>query len=29
MVVNIGKPGENASYPRSPRLAYEQVVTTV
>ncbi|MDR6979329.1 3-hydroxypropanoate dehydrogenase [Streptomyces sp. 3330] len=29
MVVNIGKPGENASYPRSPRLAYDQVVTTV
>jgi nitroreductase len=29
IVVNIGKPGENASYPRSPRLAYEQVVPTV
>ncbi|MFJ9740392.1 malonic semialdehyde reductase [Streptomyces sp. NPDC101166] len=29
MVVNIGKPGENASYPRSPRLAYDDVVTTV
>ncbi|WP_431040453.1 malonic semialdehyde reductase [Streptomyces sp. P1-3] len=29
MVVNIGKPGENAWYPRSPRLAYEDVVTTV
>ncbi|MFH8800143.1 malonic semialdehyde reductase [Streptomyces sp. NPDC017936] len=29
MVVNIGKPGENASYPRSPRLAYEDVFTTV
>ncbi|WP_037678576.1 malonic semialdehyde reductase [Streptomyces griseus] len=29
VVVNIGKPGENASYPRSPRLAYEDVVTTV
>ncbi|WP_371555409.1 malonic semialdehyde reductase [Streptomyces longwoodensis] len=29
MVVNIGRPGENASHPRSPRLAYEQVVTTV
>jgi 3-hydroxypropanoate dehydrogenase len=28
-VVNIGKPGENAWYPRSPRLAYEDVVTTV
>ncbi|MCQ8770209.1 malonic semialdehyde reductase [Streptomyces telluris] len=29
MIVNIGKPGEGASYPRSPRLPYEQVVTTV
>ncbi|MER5196207.1 malonic semialdehyde reductase [Streptomyces sp. NPDC002755] len=29
MVVNIGKPGEGASYPRSPRLAYDEVVTTV
>ncbi|MFH8368293.1 malonic semialdehyde reductase [Streptomyces sp. NPDC018031] len=29
MVVNIGRPGENAWYPRSPRLAYEDVVTTV
>ena len=29
IVVNIGKPGEGASYPRSPRLPYEQVVTTV
>jgi nitroreductase len=29
MVVNIGKPGENAWYPRSPRLAYDEVVTTV
>ncbi|PKV87607.1 malonic semialdehyde reductase [Streptomyces sp. TLI_146] len=29
MVVNIGKPGEDASYPRSPRLAYDEVVTTV
>ncbi|WP_327680310.1 malonic semialdehyde reductase [Kitasatospora sp. NBC_00458] len=28
-VVNIGKPGENAWYPRSPRLSFEQVVTTV
>ncbi|WP_042376568.1 malonic semialdehyde reductase [Streptacidiphilus melanogenes] len=28
-VVNIGKPGENAWYPRSPRLAYDEVVTTV
>jgi 3-hydroxypropanoate dehydrogenase len=28
-VVNIGKPGEDAWYPRSPRLAYDEVVTTV
>ncbi|MGW0333873.1 malonic semialdehyde reductase [Streptomyces sp. NPDC003011] len=29
MVVNIGKPGADAWYPRSPRLAYDDVVTTV
>ncbi len=29
MIVNIGKPGPDAWYPRSPRLAYEDVVTTV
>ncbi|MDX3307999.1 malonic semialdehyde reductase [Streptomyces sp. NPDC054884] len=29
MVVNIGKPGEGAWFPRSPRLAYDEVVTTV
>ncbi|MGW4887324.1 malonic semialdehyde reductase [Streptomyces murinus] len=29
MVVNIGRPGPDASYPRSPRLAYEDVITTV
>ncbi|KUJ66404.1 malonic semialdehyde reductase [Streptomyces albus subsp. albus] len=29
MVINIGKPGEGASHPRSPRLAYDQVVSTV
>ncbi|MDX3804534.1 malonic semialdehyde reductase [Streptomyces sp. AK04-3B] len=29
MVVNIGKPGEGAWYPRSPRLAFDEVVTTV
>ncbi|GCB46297.1 malonic semialdehyde reductase [Streptomyces sp. NL15-2K] len=29
MVINIGKPGEDAWFPRSPRLEYEQVVTTV
>jgi 3-hydroxypropanoate dehydrogenase len=28
-VVNIGKPGENAWYPRSPRLAFDEVVTTL
>ncbi|MFF4317480.1 malonic semialdehyde reductase [Streptomyces sp. NPDC001568] len=29
MVINIGKPGEDAWFPRSPRLAFEQVITTV
>ncbi|MFD5471007.1 malonic semialdehyde reductase [Streptomyces sp. NPDC127105] len=29
MVVNIGKPGEDAWYPRSPRLEFDQVVSTV
>ncbi|MEU6621785.1 malonic semialdehyde reductase [Streptomyces litmocidini] len=29
MVVNIGKPGEDAWFPRSPRLSYDEVVTTV
>ncbi|MFE1046434.1 malonic semialdehyde reductase [Streptomyces olivaceus] len=29
MVVNIGRPGPDAWFPRSPRLPYEQVVTTV
>ncbi|MCO6009968.1 malonic semialdehyde reductase [Actinoallomurus purpureus] len=28
-VVNIGKPGENAWFARSPRLDYEEVVTSV
>ncbi|WP_055587357.1 malonic semialdehyde reductase [Peterkaempfera griseoplana] len=28
-VVNIGKPGPDAWYPRSPRLEYDEVVTTV
>ncbi|MGW3077281.1 MULTISPECIES: malonic semialdehyde reductase [unclassified Kitasatospora] len=28
-VVNIGRPGEDAWFPRSPRLAYDEVVTTV
>jgi 3-hydroxypropanoate dehydrogenase len=28
-VVNIGKPGADAFYPRNPRLSYEDVVTTV
>ncbi len=29
MVVNIGKPGEDAWFPRGPRLAYDEVITTV
>ncbi|CAL9298727.1 MULTISPECIES: malonic semialdehyde reductase [Streptomyces] len=29
MVVNIGRPGPDAWFPRSPRLEFEQVVTTV
>ncbi|WP_318209000.1 malonic semialdehyde reductase [Streptomyces sp. SJL17-1] len=29
MVINIGKPGEDAWFPRSPRLSFDQVVTTV
>ncbi|MFI6641541.1 malonic semialdehyde reductase [Streptomyces sp. NPDC050504] len=29
MVINIGKPGEDAWFPRLPRLAYDEVVTTV
>ncbi|WP_424212011.1 malonic semialdehyde reductase [Streptomyces sp. BI20] len=29
MIVNIGKPGEDAWFPRSPRLTAEQVITTV
>jgi len=29
VVVNIGKPGENAWFPRSPRLEQDLVVTTV
>lgn len=29
MIVNIGRPGEDTSHPRSPRLAYDEVVTTV
>ncbi|MEW2552921.1 malonic semialdehyde reductase [Streptomyces zhihengii] len=29
MVVNIGRPAEDAWFPRSPRLSYEQVVTSV
>ncbi|MFJ8017445.1 malonic semialdehyde reductase [Streptomyces sp. NPDC096339] len=29
MVINIGKPGEDAWFPRSPRLEFDQVVTTV
>lgn len=29
MIVNIGKPGEDAWLPRNPRLAFDEVVTTV
>ncbi|APU41980.1 malonic semialdehyde reductase [Streptomyces sp. NPDC056254] len=29
MVVNIGKPGEDAWFPRSPRLSIDEVITTV
>ncbi|WP_406374348.1 malonic semialdehyde reductase [Streptomyces sp. NBC_00647] len=29
MIVNIGKPGEDAWFPRSPRLDADQVITTV
>lgn len=29
MVINIGKPGEDAWFPRSPRLDYDDVITTV
>ncbi|MGW0827811.1 malonic semialdehyde reductase [Streptomyces sp. NPDC002845] len=29
MVINIGKPGPDAWFPRSPRLEFDQVVTTV
>ncbi|MFI5757305.1 malonic semialdehyde reductase [Streptomyces sp. NPDC051569] len=29
MIVNIGRPGDDAWYPRSPRLAYDEVITTV
>jgi 3-hydroxypropanoate dehydrogenase len=29
LVVGIGKPGENAFYPRLPRLDYDEVVTTL
>lgn len=28
-VMNIGRPGENAFFPRLPRLDYDEVVTTV
>ncbi|MGW5851546.1 malonic semialdehyde reductase [Streptomyces sp. NPDC055254] len=29
MVVNIGKPGTEGTFPRSPRLEFDQVITTV
>ena len=28
-VVNIGRPGPDAWYPRLPRLAFDEVVTTI
>jgi 3-hydroxypropanoate dehydrogenase len=28
-VINIGKPGADAWYPRNPRLAFDEAVTTV
>ncbi|MER8072684.1 malonic semialdehyde reductase [Streptomyces sp. NPDC094034] len=29
MIINIGKPGDNAWHPRSPRLSFDEAVTTV
>ncbi|AEM81113.1 malonic semialdehyde reductase [Streptomyces violaceusniger] len=29
VVINIGKPGEDAWFPRGPRLDYDEVITTV
>ncbi|MFJ9027849.1 malonic semialdehyde reductase [Streptomyces sp. NPDC102274] len=29
MIINIGKPGENAWFPRSPRLSFDDAITTV
>ncbi|MEV0096062.1 malonic semialdehyde reductase [Streptomyces sp. NPDC050738] len=29
MIINIGKPGEDAWFPRSPRLELDEVITTV
>ncbi|ANW18350.1 malonic semialdehyde reductase [Streptomyces clavuligerus] len=29
MIVNIGNPGEDAWFPRSPRLEFDEVITTV
>lgn len=29
MVINIGKPGDDAWLPRSPRLSFDEVITTV
>ncbi|WP_405777660.1 malonic semialdehyde reductase [Streptomyces sp. NBC_00859] len=29
MIINIGKPGEDAWFPRSPRLSLDEVITTV
>lgn len=29
MIINIGKPGDDAWFPRNPRLTFDEVVTTV
>lgn len=29
MIINIGKPGEDAWFPRSPRLSFDEAITTV
>ncbi|MEV4972631.1 malonic semialdehyde reductase [Streptomyces scopuliridis] len=29
MIINIGRPGDNAWYPRSPRLSFDEAITTV
>ena len=29
LIINIGKPGADAFFPRSPRLAFDEAVATV